>query len=86
MCHLKEGLSRILGLNPVLNGDVKFGEDLVGSSNSDVALVFTEPVADDVHLLHNGDVEGKTGSSQPAELSKGGDHPRFHRGDKLKHL
>lgn len=85
MCHLKEGLSRILGLNPVLNGDVQFGEDLVGSPNSDVALILTESVADHVHLLHNGDVKIKAGSSQPAEFSKGGDHPRFHRRDKLKH-
>lgn len=78
MGHLEEGLSRILGLNSVLNGYVKFGKDFVGSPNSYVALILAEPVADHVHLLHNGDVESKAGSSQPAEFSKGGDHPRFH--------
>ena len=66
--------------------DIKFREDLVRSSDDNIALLFTESIADHVHSLHDGNIEIESWVGKSAELSKSGDNSSLHRGDEPKHM
>ena len=69
-----------------MDGDVEFGEDFIGGSDGEVAVIFAKPIADDIHFLDDGDVEVESGGGEACEFSEGGDNTGVHRLDEAKHF